>query len=56
MLKKFPLDKTNGTKYVFFFLSQAPIDHSFTLNLRFLCEVKRKCAWDFPFSITFCFY
>ena len=42
MLKKFPLDKINGTKNVLFFLSRAPTHHSFTFNLQFLCELKHK--------------
>ena len=42
MLKKFPLNKINGTKNTFFFLSRAPTHHSFTFNLRFLYEVKLK--------------
>ena len=40
MLNKFPLDKINGTKNVFFFLSRAPTRHSLTSNLRFLYELK----------------
>ena len=42
MLKKFPLDKINGTKDALFFLSRAPTHHSFTFNLRFLYELKHK--------------
>ena len=42
MLKKFPLDKVNGTKNALFFLSQAPTHHRFIFNLRFLYELKRK--------------
>ena len=42
MLKKFPSDKTNGTKNVLFFLSQAPTNHSFTFNLRLQYELKHK--------------
>ena len=42
MLKKFPSGKTNGTKIAYFFLSRHPTDHSFTFNLRFLCELKHK--------------
>ena len=34
MLKKFPLDKINGTKIALFFLSRAPF------HLRFLYELK----------------
>ena len=34
MLKKFPLDKIIGTKYVLF-LSRAPTHHSFTFNILF---------------------
>ena len=40
--KKIPLDKITGTKNAFFFLSRAPTHHSFTFNLRFLYELKRK--------------
>ena len=39
MLKKFPLDKINGTKNALFFLSQAPAHH-FTFNLQFSYELK----------------
>ena len=42
MLKKFPSDKINGTKNALFFLSRAPTYHSFTFNLRFLCELKHE--------------
>ena len=42
MLKKFSLEKINGTKNVLFFLLQAPTHHSFTFNLRFLYELKHK--------------
>ena len=42
ILKKFPLDKVNGTKNAIFFLSQAPAHHSFTFNLRFFYELKHK--------------
>ena len=42
MLKKFPLDKINGTKDALFFLSRAPTHHSFTFNLRYLYELKHK--------------
>ena len=42
MLKKFPSDKINVTKNVLFFLSRAPTHHSFTFNLQFLYELKRK--------------
>ena len=42
MLKKFRLDKINGTKNALFFLLQAPTHHSFTFNLRFLYELKHK--------------
>ena len=41
MLKKFSLDKINGTKNAPFFLSQGPTHHSFTFDLRFLCELKQ---------------
>ena len=36
MLKKFPSDKIIVTKNVLFFLSQAPTQHSFTFNSKFL--------------------
>ena len=42
MLKNFSLDKINGTKNALFFLLRAPTHHSFTLNLRFLYELKHK--------------
>ena len=42
MLKKFSLDKINGTKNALFFLLRAPTHHSFTFNLRFLYELKHK--------------
>ena len=42
MLKTFPLGKINSTKNALFFLSRAPIDHSFTFNSRFLYELKLK--------------
>ena len=60
MLKKFSSEKINGSKNVLFF-SRA--HHIFTFNLRFLHELKHKVrlsktnyAWDFPFSVPFCFY
>ena len=61
MLKKFFSDKINGTKNAFFFLSQAPTDHSFTFTLRFLYELNHKVrlsktVWDFPYSIPSRFY
>ena len=42
MLKKFSLDKINGTKNALFFLLRAPTHHSFTFNLEFLYELKHK--------------
>ena len=42
MLKKFPLDRINGTKKCPFFLSRAPTHHSFYFYLRFLYELKHK--------------
>ena len=39
MLKKFPLDKINGTKIALFFLWRTPT-HLITFNLRFLYELK----------------
>ena len=59
MLKKFPLDKINDTKNVLFFLLLAPTHHSFTFNLRFLYELKRKVlvsktvCWIFHFRFRF---
>ena len=42
MLKKYSLDKINGTKNALFFLLRAPTHHSFTFNLEFLYELKHK--------------
>ena len=42
MLKKLSSDKINVTKNALFFLSHAPIHHSFTFNSRFLYELKHK--------------
>ena len=42
MLKKSSSDNINGTTSALYFLSQAPNHHSFTLNLRFLYELKHK--------------
>ena len=42
MLKKFPLNKINGTKNALFFLWWAPTHHSLTFNLRLLYELKHK--------------
>ena len=42
MFKKFSSGKINGIKNALFFLSRAPTHHSFTYNLRFLCELKHK--------------
>ena len=42
MSKKFLSDKINGVKNTLFFLSQVPTHHSFTFNLRILCELKHK--------------
>ena len=36
MLKRFPLDKISGTKNALFFLSRAPIHHSFIFNLNLI--------------------
>ena len=60
MFKKISFGQ-NGTKNVLFLLSQAQTRHSLTFKLRFLHELKHevrfpKTAWDFPFSIPFCFY
>ena len=53
MLKKVSSDKINGTKNALFFLSRAPIDHSFTFNLRFLYELVslKLCVNFHEFSI-----
>ena len=42
MLKIFPSDKINVTKNTLFFLSRSPTHHSFTVNSRFLHELKHK--------------
>ena len=42
MLKKFTLDKIDGTKNALPSLSRALAHHSFTFNLRFLHELKHK--------------
>ena len=42
MLKKIPSDKINGSKNALYFLSRDPTHHSFTFNLQFLYELKRK--------------
>ena len=42
ILKKFPLNKINGTKNALFFLSWATTHHNFTFNLQFLYELKHK--------------
>ena len=61
MLKKFPSDKTNGTKNVLFFLLRALTHHSFTFNLQFLYELKHKVCLSktasgiFPFRLRFVF-
>ena len=55
MLQKVPSDKTNGTKKVLFFLSGAPIHHSFTFNLRFLYESKHKLRLSTTVSEIFHF-
>ena len=46
MLKHFPSDKINGAINVLFSLSRAPTHHSFTLNLRFLYELKHKVRFS----------
>ena len=61
MLKTFPSDKINGTKNALFFLSRAPTNHSFTVNLQFLYELKHKVglsktvceAFHFRFRFVF---
>ena len=59
MLKKFPSDKINGTKNAPFFLSQPPIHHSFTFNLRFLYELEHNVRLSKTvcgvFHFQFCF-
>ena len=61
MLEKFPSNKTKGTKNALFFLSRDPTHHSFTLNLRFLYELKHKVCLSktvcgiFHFRFSFAF-
>ena len=55
MLKKFPLDKINGTINAFFFLSRAPTHHRFTFTLRFLHELKPKVRLSKTVSGVFYF-
>ena len=43
MRKKFPLRQNKRyNKFPLLFFSQAPTHHSFTFNLRLLCELKHK--------------
>ena len=56
ILRKFPSDKINGTKYAFFLLSWAPSHHSFTFNLRFLYELKHKVHLSKTVSFIFLFW
>ena len=61
MLKKFPSDKVNITKFALFFLSQAPTHHRFTFNSQFLFKRKHmvhlsKTVWGishFWFRLVF---
>ena len=59
MLKKFPLDKINGTTNAHFFLLWAPTHDSFTFNMRFLYELKCKVCLSKTvsgiFHLWFCF-
>ena len=55
MLRKFSSDKITDTKSVLFFLSQAPTHHSFTVNLRFLYELKHKVRFRFIFIKVYIF-
>ena len=59
ILKKFLPDKINGTKNALFFLSEAPIHHGFTFNLRFLYELEHKVRLSKTvygiFHFRFCF-
>ena len=61
MLKKIPSDKINVTKNVLFFLSRVPACHSFSLNSRFLFELKHKVRFSkkmcgvFHFQFRFVF-
>ena len=59
MLKDFPSDKRNGTKNALFFLPRAPTHHSFTVNLRFLHDLKHKVRLSKTeceiFHFRFCF-
>ena len=59
--KNFISIQINVAKNALFFLSHAAIRLSFTLNLRFLYELKHKVhisgiMWDFPYSIDSPFY
>ena len=53
--------KKDGTKNALFFLLRTPTHHSFSLNLRFLCELKHKICLSktvcgiFHFRIRFVF-
>ena len=53
MLKKIPWDEINGTKNVLFFLSRAPIHHSFTFKLRLLYELKHKVCLSETVCVRF---
>ena len=58
-MKKFRLEKINGSKNALFFLSRAPTHHSFTFNLRFLYELKHNFRLSKTvggiFHFRFCF-
>ena len=56
VLKNFPPDKWNGTKNVVCFLSQVPVYHSFTFNLKFLYDLKRKVCLSKTVSGIFHFW
>ena len=55
MLKNFPSDKISGTENALFFLSRAPFHHSFTFDLRFLYELKRKVSLTLCVGLIFHF-
>ena len=56
MLKKFLLDKINGSKNALFFLSGAPTHHSFTFNLWFLYELMHRVLFSKTVSRIFHFW
>ena len=61
MLKKFPSDKINVRENDLFFLSRAPIHHTFTFHSQFLYVLKHMvhlskvvcCIFHFRFCLVF---